>query len=87
MSKTQAWENSGPKDFVIGIGASAGGMEAIHALFEAMPENTGFSFVVIQHLSPDYKSLMAELLSRRTPMKVSEAENGMNCKTIRPFVK
>ena len=88
-SKTPAWDkHSGPNDFIVGVGASAGGMEAIHALFEAMPDNTGFSFVVIQHLSPDYKSLMAELLSRRTTMNVSEAENGMlvkpNCIYVIP---
>lgn len=65
------------KDYVVGIGASAGGLEAIHALFDAMPANTGFSFVVIQHLSPDHKSLLAELLSKHTSMQVFEAEDGM----------
>ena len=42
-----------------------------------MPDNTGFSFVIIQHLSPDYKSLMTDLLSRHTHMQVIEAEDGM----------
>ncbi|HWB24751.1 MAG TPA: chemotaxis protein CheB [Chitinophagaceae bacterium] len=65
------------KGYVIGVGASAGGMEAIHSMFDAMPANTGFSFVVIQHLSPDYKSLLAELLSKHTNMQVCEAEDGM----------
>ena len=64
--------------YIVGIGASAGGLEAIHDLFDYMPQNTGFSFIVIQHLSPDYKSLMAELLSRHTEMHVQEAEDGMN---------
>lgn len=64
--------------YIVGIGASAGGLEAIHDLFDYMPQNTGFSFVVIQHLSPDYKSLMAELLTRHTEMRVQEAEDGMN---------
>jgi two-component system CheB/CheR fusion protein len=63
--------------YIVGVGASAGGMEAIHDLFDYMPHNTGFSFVVIQHLSPDYKSLMAELLSRHTQMQVIEAQDGM----------
>ncbi len=62
---------------IIGIGASAGGMEAIHDLFDYMPGNTGFSFVVVQHLSPDYKSLMAELLSKHTKMQVREASENM----------
>src|SRR5688500_14332191 len=66
-----------PPSHIIGIGASAGGMEAIHDLFDYMPINTGFSFVVVQHLSPDYKSLMAELLSKHTEMEVKEAVHNM----------
>ena len=58
---------------IVCIGASAGGMEAIHELFDHLPEDTGFSFIVIQHLSSDHKSLMAELLSKHTTMKVVEA--------------
>lgn len=77
--------------FVVGIGASAGGMEAIHDLFDYMPENTGFAFVVIQHLSPDHKSLMAELLAKHTEMDVREAEDGMkveaNCIYVIPNKK
>src|SRR5690242_4121692 len=77
--------------FVVGIGASAGGMEAIHDLFDYMPENTGFAFVVIQHLSPDHKSLLAELLSKHTEMNVREAEDGMkveaNCIYVIPSKK
>ncbi len=66
-----------PPTHIIGIGASAGGMEAIHDLFDYMPVNTGFSFVVIQHLSPDHKSLMAELLAKHTAMQVREATQNM----------
>ena len=62
---------------VVGMGASAGGLEAIEAFFKAMPGDSGMAFVVIQHLSPDYKSLMVELLSRKTPMPVHRAEDGM----------
>ncbi len=64
-------------NFVIGIGASAGGMEAIHELFDNMPADTNFSFVILQHLSSDYKSLMPELLSRHTPMPVFVGESDM----------
>ena len=60
---------------IVCIGASAGGMEAIHELFDNMPQNTGFSFIVIQHLSSDHKSLMAELLSKHTTMNVVEAKD------------
>lgn len=62
---------------IVGIGASAGGLEAIESFFKNMPTNTGVAFVVIQHLSPDHKSLMAELLSKRTRMPVHRAEEGM----------
>ncbi|WP_294578627.1 CheR family methyltransferase [uncultured Thomasclavelia sp.] len=63
---------------IIGIGASAGGLEALQQFFEAMPGNSGLSFVVVQHLSPDYKSLMADILSKHTDMEVIQAENEMN---------
>jgi two-component system CheB/CheR fusion protein len=63
---------------IVGIGASAGGLEAIEAFFKAMPPESGVAFVVIQHLSPDHKSLMAELLSKRTRMPVHRAEDGMH---------
>ena len=63
---------------VVGIGASAGGLEAIETFFKHMPDNSGVAFVVIQHLSPDHKSLMAELLSKRTLMPVHRAEGGMS---------
>jgi len=62
---------------IVGIGASAGGLEAIEAFFKAMPSDSDMAFVVVQHLSPDYKSMMVELLSRKTEMPVLRAENGM----------
>ena len=49
---------------VVGIGASAGGLEAIQEFFRVMAADSGLAFVVIQHLSPDYRSLMDELLAR-----------------------
>src|ERR1700759_4078299 len=67
-------------DFIVGIGASAGGLIPINDFFESIPENTGMAFVIIQHLSPDHKSLMGELLSKRTPMQVFEAEENMSVK-------
>ena len=56
----------GDSPLVIGIGASAGGLEALQQFFSCMPPNSGLSFVVVQHLSPDYKSLMADILSKHT---------------------
>jgi len=66
-----------PPTHYVGIGASAGGLEAIESLFDSMAPDTGLAFVLVQHLSPDYKSLMAELLSKRTAMPVRRAEDGM----------
>ena len=77
--------------YIVAIGASAGGLESIHELFDNMPDDTNFSFVIIQHLSPDYKSLMGELLSKHTLMQVFEALDGMpverNCIYLIPSKK
>lgn len=63
--------------YVVGIGASAGGLEAIEAFFDKMPSDTDMAFVVIQHLSPDFKSLMDELLARHTEMPIHRVEDGI----------
>lgn len=63
--------------YYVGIGASAGGLEAIETFIKNMPSDSGLAFVVVQHLSPDYKSMMAELLSKHTAMPVLRAEEGM----------
>ena len=59
-----------PVTNVVALGASAGGLEALQEFFSWMPENSGLSIVIIQHLSPDYKSLMAEILGKHTNMQV-----------------
>lgn len=64
-----------PSHYIVGVGASAGGLEALGKLFAEMPVNSGLSFVVVQHLSPDYKSFMVELLSKKTSIPVSRAED------------
>lgn len=61
---------------IVGIGASAGGLEALKEFFEATPPDTGIAWVVVQHLSPDYKSVMAELLSSSTKMPIQNADAG-----------
>jgi two-component system CheB/CheR fusion protein len=61
----------------VGIGASAGGLESLERLFSNLPADTGMAFVILQHLSPDFKSLMDELLARRTSMSVRQAEHDM----------
>jgi two-component system CheB/CheR fusion protein len=63
--------------YIVAIGASAGGLEAIHDFFDNMPVNGNLSFVIIQHLSPDYKSLLVELVSKHTNMQVFEAQHNV----------
>ncbi len=65
-------------NYIVAIGASAGGLEAIHEFFDNMPEYGNLSFVIIQHLSPDYKSLLVELVSKHTNMQVREVEEDMS---------
>ncbi|MBC2606621.1 chemotaxis protein CheB [Pelagicoccus albus] len=67
-------ESNQPK-YIVGIGASAGGLEALVQLFSATPANTGLAFVVVQHLSPDFKSVMDELLARHTDMPIHLVED------------
>ncbi len=62
---------------VVGIGASAGGLNALEQLFDNLPPDSGAAFVVIQHLSPDFKSLMKEILERHTEMNVYRVVQGM----------
>jgi two-component system CheB/CheR fusion protein len=59
---------------VVGIGASAGGLEALLRFFERMPADNGMAFVVILHLSPTHESNVAEILQRTTQMKVMQVE-------------
>src|SRR5262245_40770349 len=61
---------------VVGIGASAGGLEALEMLFRHMPPVPGGAFVVVQHLDPHHPSIMQELLSKVTSMPVEQAGNG-----------
>ncbi len=74
--------------YIVGIGASAGGLEAYNNFFDNAPENSRLSYILVQHLSPDYKSLLVDLLSRHTHMKIYEAENEMailpNCIYVIP---
>lgn len=75
---------------IVGIGASAGGLAAFEAFFSGMPVNSdpGMAFVLVQHLAPDHKSILAELVRRYTRMQVFEVEDGMrvevNCAYIIP---
>ena len=75
------------RDFpIVGIGASAGGLEALESFFGAMPNDPGMAFVVIQHLDPNYVGMMPEILQRRTKMKVLEATDGLAIETNHVYV-
>lgn len=84
-------ESNPDKSFpVVGIGASAGGLAAFEAFFSGMPTDSdpGMAFVLVQHLAPDHKSILADLIRRYTRMQVFEVEDGMpvqiNCAYIIP---
>jgi two-component system CheB/CheR fusion protein len=62
---------------IVGIGASAGGLESLEQVFANLPPGPGMAFVVVQHLSPDFRSVMDELLSRFSDMPVRLAEHGV----------
>ncbi|MHB1206932.1 MAG: chemotaxis protein CheB [Rhodospirillaceae bacterium] len=66
---------------VIGLGASAGGLEAFQNFLTAVPPDSGHAYVLVQHLDPNHESMLAELLSRRTSMPVRQVSDGM---TIEP---
>ena len=62
---------------VVGIGASAGGLEVFKLLLADLPADTGLAIVFIQHLDPKHHSMLAEILARATTMPVSDAADGM----------
>ena len=71
---------------IVGIGASAGGLNAFKTFFSCMPADSGMAFVLVQHLSPDHKSMLAEILGRVAAMPVLEAEDGMAVDADRVYV-
>ncbi len=73
-------DDSSPKDVattfpIIGVGASAGGLEAFSQLLKALPEDTGMAFVLVQHLAPKHASALAEILGRATKIPVTEVRD------------
>jgi two-component system, chemotaxis family, CheB/CheR fusion protein len=67
-----------PADFlIVGVGASAGGLEPLERLFAAVPNPCGMAFVVLQHLSPDFESRMDELLGRQTTLPIHRVTDGI----------
>ena len=71
---------------IVGIGASAGGLEALEQFFANMPSETGLAFVVIQHLDPTHVGILPELLQRVTAMDVQQASDGLLVKPDSVYV-
>ncbi|MFY0690414.1 MAG: PAS domain-containing protein [Paracoccaceae bacterium] len=67
---------AGQTPIIIGIGSSAGGLEALRALASGLPDNIGCAYVVVQHMSPQHKSLMRSLIDRETALEVVDIEDG-----------
>jgi two-component system CheB/CheR fusion protein len=72
--KKGAGEGSFP---IVAIGASAGGLESLEAFFDNMPSDTGTAFVIVQHISPEGKSMLGEILKKHTRMAVLQVQEGM----------
>src|SRR5712692_2215612 len=71
---------------IVGIGASAGGLEAFTRLLQKLPDDTGMALVLIQHLDPKHESILATLLSRATPMPVLEATHKVRVRPNHVYV-
>jgi len=86
-TKQSGTELSGAGQFpVVGVGASAGGLEAFTQLFRHLPPDPGMAFVLIQHLAPAHESMLTELLSKTTAMPVKEVKDGMNVEPNNVYV-
>src|SRR4026208_2396949 len=71
-------ESGAPNKFpIVGIGASAGGLEAFTVLLKHLPLDTGMGFVLVQHLDPQHESALTQLLKRATSMPVQEVTNNL----------
>src|SRR5437660_5122409 len=71
---------------IVGIGASAGGLEAFTELLKALPANTGMAFILIQHLDPAHSSFLSQALAKTTSMQVLQVENGMRVEPDHVYV-
>jgi two-component system CheB/CheR fusion protein len=71
---------------IVGIGASAGGLEAFTQLLRELPGDTGMAFVMVQHLAPKYESMLTELLANQTSLPVAQVREGMRVERNRVYV-
>jgi len=88
-AKAKAKKSAAPRDEsfpVLGLGASAGGLEALKQFFEAMPPDSGMAFLVLTHLDPDHTSILPELVQKYTSMEVKAAEDKTKVSPNRVYV-
>src|SRR5262245_10822288 len=71
---------------IVGVGASAGGLEAFEQLLTALPSDSGMAFVLVQHLAPKHESILSELLQKSTKMPVVEVSQGMKVEANHVYV-
>ena len=71
---------------IVGVGASAGGLEAFTQLLKALPSRTGMAYVLVQHLDPTHESALTELLARATEMPVRQVTDAMPVEPNRVYV-
>ena len=82
----QSGEQSTRLGLVVGIGASAGGLDAFRGFLAHLPPDSGMAFVLVQHLSPDHDSLLTEILARASPIPIVEAQDDMAVEPNRAYV-
>ncbi|REK09069.1 MAG: PAS domain S-box protein [Planctomycetota bacterium] len=85
QQKTAPADDDRPGFPIVGVGASAGGLEALQRLLEAMPDKPGVALVIIQHLDPNKESLTPELLARRTKLEVTQVHDDPHVKPNRVY--
>ena len=71
---------------VVGIGASAGGLEGYTEFFQALPADTGMAFVLVQHLDPSHHSMLSEIIAKATRLPVEEVKSGARIRPNRVYV-
>ena len=72
--------------FIVAIGASAGGLQALETFFDNLPDHPHAAFVIVQHLSPDFETMMTEILQRRTTIPVKSIEDGLEIQPGRVYI-
>ncbi len=85
-ARPQAPAPEAPDFPIVGLGASAGGLDAFERFFSHLPPDSGMAFVVVQHLARDHESLLPELLARHTEMEVHEAREGIEIEPNHVYV-